>query len=292
MRIRRRITWGSVFVGTGRALMSRGYIANAAVAVFFFLIAPLFGGLVMHSKKTIIISAAIGLTFAVWLLAYYMIEQTTETQSPAKPRNRPSAPSIPTSTSPTTSTATSKQPNPAAPQEHMPPPSNPSKQEVTISGSPNTTVYQAGRDIIVNKEPESTSEYRPLSSSLEKKVLDGLKTLKASFPNAVVRVDIEAGSGTRHKLAKALGAYLEEASLGKYPLGNTNIAVAPGYPITITCAATNQAFTDQLIAVISLYIKAKGGMHVESLAERSDSFVRIYLNGEPTFQMDGSVEIE
>jgi hypothetical protein len=136
----------SVLSGALERLSSGGWIANVVIGVVFLLLSPILAG-VLQRPRAAIISAASGLTIVIWVVAWAAYS--------AVPPVRPSEVEAPRGRD--------------AEQDHSPPPVSPHSkpelpaksvadgQSATLQRSPNSTIYQAGRDVIVNQPLPSSA---------------------------------------------------------------------------------------------------------------------------------------
>lgn len=139
---------------------------------------------------------------------------------------------------------------------------------------------------VVNN-PDS-SKYAQPSNQLKRSIHDNLKSLTDKYKNSPnIIIEIESGSSLRDKVALDFEFILLDLNLGNYPKGNTFIGRFPDNPITIFYNAGNQQFVSDFIIAINPYIK--GEFQVEPSDSFSSNFVKIYFNGVPSFDEDGSV---
>ena len=80
---------------------------------------------------------------------------------------------------------------------------------------------------------------------------------------------------------------MEEVTLGSYPRGNTYTGRFPDHPISIHCSETNIPLAKSVELALGEYIKE--GLNVVPVKGLGPRFIRVYLNGQPHFEEDGSV---
>jgi hypothetical protein len=135
----------------------------------------------------------------------------------------------------------------------------------------------------------NSQSYQQPSENIVKLVKEGLRKFKNSYgiccPKIII--EIELGNSMRAKVAKDLENILQEFDLGYYQQG-TYGGRFPDHPITFTGNRENITFVKELLNCINPYIKAE--CSYKECGTTDDIF--LYINGTPSFQLDGSVKIE
>ncbi len=134
------------------------------------------------------------------------------------------------------------------------------------------------------------NEYKPLNVAISNEVEQKLKMLIKKYPNhPLVRIEIESGNSQRHKIALSIANFFHPMNLGDYPQGNTFMGRFPDYPISVFVNPANLNFANELINALKPFIE--GEYKIIKDEGFSIDFIRIYLNGQPSFDNNGSVKI-
>lgn len=172
----------------------------------------------------------------------------------------------------------------------------PPSQSVAVTGSSNATVIQAGRDVVVNQpvivRKVDPTIYKPPSLAVQNRLTSGLQSLVAQYPDLRIQVDVETGSTLRYRVGDTLGTYLEKAGLGGFGRTNTMMGVAPGFAITVWRSPRDEHVAKAAIDVVSAYLRPKGSIDIREREGSPKHQLHFYINGQPHFQEDGSVDIE
>ena len=174
-------------------------------------------------------------------------------------------------------------------KQNTPEPPTAQSTQQTVQGSPGAVVVQGNSNIITL---DSSHEYRAPSQDVEATLLKNLMSFKAGLGQTglQVHVEIEAGNSLRDKVATTLGNALSTTGIGSYPQGNTYMGRFPGHPVTMHFSPQDQDTAFKFKDAISVFIRS--AIHMEPLPGFSPHFFRIYLNGEPLFNKDGSVAFQ
>ncbi|MFA5031699.1 MAG: hypothetical protein WC614_01650 [bacterium] len=150
------------------------------------------------------------------------------------------------------------------------------------------TQNQTGNNNIINQI--SSQDYKQLTESQREQVIENLKQLIREFSQPPkIFIEIESGNSMRNKVAYDLETLLKSFNLGQYAQGNTYIGRFPDHPITIICNSQNKEFVDKFIKAIEPYIKCQ--YYIDSNTIFSTDIIKFYINGTPSFEMDGRVQI-
>jgi hypothetical protein len=239
----------------------------------------------LNGKKYAILGAAIALTVAVWLLAIAMIRQL----SPLSADTTASPPPMPSYVPITSPAPTPTRADPLAEPSAQPP------QNVSVSGSSHTTVYQAGRDLLVQPvtiQRVDPNVFRPPNLEVQKALAASIQALRQRHPALAVQIDIETGSNLRFRVAETLGQQLERASIGGFGRTNTFMGVAPEHPVTVWCAPESQALARDVLTSVTAYLRVLPKAHIEVRDGSPSQRIHIFINGLPRFNDDGTVVIE
>jgi hypothetical protein len=119
-----------------------------------------------------------------------------------------------------------------------------------------------------------------------------IERLKHKYANShpTIILEIESGNSMRNKVAEDIENLFQKFSLGFYPRGNTYIGRFPDHPITVIGSEKNIGFFRDLVDSISPYLKAEWFYLVNN--GMPNDTLKLYLNGTPSFQPNGSVTIE
>ena len=170
-------------------LGSRGWLPNLVVGGAFLLMSPVIGVIMQHPRMAIV-SAAIGATVLVWVVAWAAyrsvpadVGSTVASDSgspidPERPANTPQSADI---ASPVTSpTGGAKAAAPEA-GSRLASPSQPPAQSTSVSHSPGANVYQAGRDVVIS-QPATPGGQRIQSLTLEVRLTCSVKDGHGKLP--------------------------------------------------------------------------------------------------------------
>lgn len=276
--------WGTVITRTRGILAVKGYTPNFVVGALLSLAAPAIGGL-LSGKKYAIVGAAIALTVAIWLLAIAMIRQLSPPSADAAASPPPTPSYVP---------LTPPAPNPTR-TDPPPEPSVQPPQNVSVSGSSHTTVYQAGRDVLVQPvtiQRVDPNVFRPPTPEVQRALAASIQALRQRHPALAVQIDIETGSSLRFRVADTLGQQLERASIGGFGRTNTFMGVAPEHPVTVWCAPESLALARDVLTSVTAYLRVLPEAHIEVRDGSPSQRVHIFINGLPRFNDDGTVVIE
>lgn len=135
----------------------------------------------------------------------------------------------------------------------------------------------------------STQYFEP-NNLLLSQVENNLNLLIGEFPTRPkIIIEIESGNLQRHQTACDLEKIIQKFDLGSYPKGNVHMAKHPNNPITIIGNKQNIKFLEKFVNAISPYLSSK--WQYETIDSFPDEFLKIYINGTPTFNNNGSVTI-
>jgi len=139
--------------------------------------------------------------------------------------------------------------------------------------------------------PTTTVVFQPPSPELQVQIDSGLAEFKSRYADwhPTVRIEVEAGSISRRKLAEALGGVLQAHSLGGFASG-TFVGVAPDSPMTFffgagddSCARAFQTAVAPLISGQAVFLRDR---HLRT------NMIRFYLNGNPLFRTNGNAILQ
>ncbi len=152
------------------------------------------------------------------------------------------------------------------------------------------THKQTGGTNTVNINQITSQSYQEISPELKELLNRNLNSLKVMYRNnPKVIIEIEGGNSMRDKIARELESFLIPRNLGYYPKGNTFMGRFPEYPVTLLSSKKNLKFTIDFLNSIKPYFESKN--FVDTGFQNND-FVKIYINGIPTFNRNGTVKIE
>jgi len=152
------------------------------------------------------------------------------------------------------------------------------------------TSNQSGGANTVTINQVSSQTYKPISALIISSVNASLDNLLTHYPqHPKVVIEIESGNSMREKVARDLEEFLIKGNLGYYPKGNTNIGRFSAHPISLFTNKKNLKFSTDLLKALNPYMH---GITFIDTSFISTDVVRLYINGVPTFNSEGSVEIE
>ena len=136
----------------------------------------------------------------------------------------------------------------------------------------------------------NSNQYVQPSNTILSQVENNLKSLISEFPTRPkIIIEVESGNSQRHQTACDLEKIFQTSDLGVYPKGNTYMGRFPNNPITVIGNKQNFQFYKKFVNAINPYIPSK--WHYEPTDSCPDDFLKIYINGTPTFSGNGSVNI-
>jgi hypothetical protein len=134
------------------------------------------------------------------------------------------------------------------------------------------------------------NEYEPLDTEVEKEIDNKLSLFANNKDYPKIIIEIEANNSQRNKVAKVLERLLTKYNLGFYPEGNTYIGRFPDNPVSVFVNSKNMDFANKLINILQLYIKE--GFKIIPDDNFPVDFIKIYINGQPLFDKNGTLKIE
>jgi hypothetical protein len=166
------------------------------------------------------------------------------------------------------------------------------KKNIKISapGAFIVTHNQTGEINTVNINQITSQSYQEISPELKELLNRNLNILKVKYRDSPkLIIEIESGNSMRDKIARELESFLLPRNLGYYPKGNTFMGRFPEYPVTLLSSKKNLKFTVDFLNSIKPYFESKNFVDTSF---QSNDFVKIYINGIPTFNRNGTVQIE
>ena len=105
----------------------------------------------------------------------------------------------------------------------------------------------------------------------------------------MVAIEIESGSSHRHHVALTLSKLFQPRGIGNYGEGNSFTNRFPDFPISVFVNPVNHDFIEGLIKALKPFIEGEYKLIEEN--NWNTDFVRVYLNGQPSFDNSGKVRI-
>ena len=162
------------------------------------------------------------------------------------------------------------------------------KEEINAPSALIVTKDQSGGTNTVNY---FQNEYKPIIENTNQTITTKLDKLSIKYPNPPTTIiEVESGSTQRHKVALELEALLVKNNLGVYPKGNTFMGRFPNYPISVFLNPINKTFAKDLIKSLSLFIT--GEFKIIEDIEFSADIIKVYINGQPLFDPNGTVKVQ
>ena len=159
-----------------------------------------------------------------------------------------------------------------------------------VVNAPNAVIVTQNQSGGENNVNYFQNEYKSLNETLSNEVERKLGILVTKYPNhPFVSVVIESGNSQRHKIALSLETFFQPKHLGNYPTGNTFTGVFLDHPISVFVNSANYSFANDLINSLKPFIQGEYQIIKDDTFPLD--FMRIYLNGQPSFDNNGSVKI-
>lgn len=166
-----------------------------------------------------------------------------------------------------------------------------SNEKNEVINAPEALIVTKNQSGGINTVNVFQNEYKPIDDKVKKSISEKLKAVSAKFPKAPISsIEVEAGNTQRHKIALDLESLLANYQLGEYPKGNTFMGRFPENPISVFANPINRTYVDELIKSLGEFI-SEGFVIVEDVNFPS-SFIRIYINGQPLFDINGKVKVQ
>lgn len=166
-----------------------------------------------------------------------------------------------------------------------------SNEKMEVINAPEALIVTKNQSGGINTVNVFQNEYKPIDDFVENSVSEKLKALSAKYPKApIVIIEVETGNTQRHKIALDLESLLAKNQLGEYPKGNTFMGRFPDNPISVFTNPINKTYVNELINSLGEFI-SEGFVIVEEMSFPSN-FVRIYINGQPLFDIKGKVKVQ
>lgn len=162
-----------------------------------------------------------------------------------------------------------------------------SSENINASNALIVTNRQTGGQNTVNYYQ---NEYKSPNLEIENLLDNQLKRLASDYPNHPhINIEIETGNSQRHKVALQLEKHLDKHNLGSYPKGNTSMGRFPDYPISVFFNSNNKKYIESFVNAMKTYLISD--YHFEENDNFPDDYVRLYINGQPSFDPNGVVKI-
>lgn len=167
------------------------------------------------------------------------------------------------------------------------------KEKSNAITAPNALIVtqnQSGGENTVNINQISSQSYQEISYELNSILNSNFDLLVSKYKNhPKMIIEVEGGNSMRDKIARDLENFLIPRELGNYPKGNAYIGRFPDYPITMLTSNKNLNFSIDFIKIIEPYIESRFFIDTAFI---SDNFVKLCINGIPTFNKNGMIKIE
>ena len=135
------------------------------------------------------------------------------------------------------------------------------------------------------------SEYKSLDVKIFNEIQSKIENLTVLFPSyPSVIIEIESGNTIRTKIAKTLEKLFSIKNMGRFSINNTFLGRYPGQTMSILIHPSNKEFASSLLEITRLYISADINIIMDD--KFSKKFIKIYINGEPIFDMNGKVRLQ
>jgi hypothetical protein len=150
------------------------------------------------------------------------------------------------------------------------------------------TNNQSGGQNIINYYQ---NEFKLPNDEISNSININIQKLIKNYPNhPFTTIEIESGNSLRDKVASQLELYMKIDNLGQYSKGNVSMGRFPDYPISVFFNTKNKQYVEDLIESLKSYIA--GEFHFVEMPDFPNNFVRLYINGQPQFDISGKVKIE
>lgn len=176
-------------------------------------------------------------------------------------------------------------------------PSVQSKANIQVSHSPGAVVQSAvdsPNAVQIGSLTISQNKhlFQPASPENRRRIEEKLAAFRDQYAIAhpVVIIEYESGNNERFKVGAALGELLSMHGLGGFDGSSTFSGRFPGDAMTIRCGTNGQELASSFLSAISSYLT--GQVKVLTIQEWPANRVHLYLNGTPSFSVNGSVVIE
>lgn len=130
---------------------------------------------------------------------------------------------------------------------------------------------------------------QPSDSILAQVDLNLNKLISEYVKRPKIVIEVESGNSQRHQIACDLEKIIQKFDLGVYPRGNTYMGRFPDYPITVIGNKNNIEFMQKFVEAISPYFTTD--WYYDQADNFPDDFLKIYINGTPSFNSNGSVHV-
>lgn len=137
----------------------------------------------------------------------------------------------------------------------------------------------------------TSEKFQDITSDFKIKISDNLAELVKNYPNhPTLLIQVESGDNMRNKVAIEMKGLLSQYGIGYYPKGNTFMGVMPDHSVTIILNPDNKKYIDELFSSLKLFI-ISDDFHFEPNESFPKDVVKFYINGKPTFDLNGTVTI-